>query len=457
MAPSTQPRSEAAGPGGALQANPVGAKRSTVILGLLIRGVAAVIIVAAPFVQTKALLWPAIVILVFTWLTSWLSRVFCRWHYDELYELRADTKDGEDDDAALPGVTVIAPARNEEEGIEEAARSLGHLDYPNIEIIIVNDHSTDGTRALLERVQSEIPKVRVLHDPPLQEGWLGKANAVWFAVQHANPDNKWLVLTDGDVVFEPKTIRRAVAHAEAAGWDFFTCVPFLDNGSFSEELLLPHAWRDIIVASSLRLLNKPEGRPIGIGAFILVKRAAYLESGGHSAIRNQQPEDTLLGGVVKKWGGKIGVGWTSSMLRVRLYRGYAQLRSFLVRKTRVAVDDSLLSLASRALYCWLLFVLPIVLGTSTLIYEAVNWSVTPLMACYTLAALGVYVDVARAMRQASAVSRMRPGLPWIHPLGGLLRFWLTVVAMGQVLAKKRMDWRGRDFSNVRAEKDAPTG
>ncbi|MBI4558422.1 MAG: glycosyltransferase [Candidatus Hydrogenedentes bacterium] len=391
----------------------------------------------------------AIFALFVLWFTARASRYLLVRHFVGLQELRVDSNEGEGDEG-LPGVTVIAPSRNEEAGVEEAVRSLAALDYPKLEIFAINDHSTDGTRAILERLAPEMPHVRIVHDPPVQEGWLGKANAIWYAVHQANPEHKWLLLADGDVVFHSKVVRRAVAYAEAEGYDFLTCVPPLDNRTFSEQLTLPMAWRGIIINARPGKINDPSVTPIGVGAFILVKRDVYLESGGHSRIRNQQPEDTLLAALIRDRGGNMGVAWTSHMLRVRLYRGYRDLVTVSVRKARVICDDNRTALFSAGVFVVLLYILPLPLAIAALGLMWASYGFLWMLSAFALAAFITYVEVALGSWASRPIASMAWYVPWVHPLGGLLRVWVHVRAMAQVTLKRQMDWRGRDFANVRA-------
>lgn len=364
----------------------------------------------------------------------------------QLHCLRIDSADGEVD-AELPAVTMIVPARNEEAGIEQAVRSMAALDYPGLEIIVLDDHSTDATPEILDQLGSEFDRVRVVHNPPIQSGWLGKANAVWQGVLLSDPARPWLVIADADVVFHPKALRRAVAYATDQRLDYLTCVAYLDNGSFVEELMLPVGWCAIIQGARPDRLNHPRSQPIGVGAFVLVRRDAYLASGGHSAICTLQPEDTLLAGLIRRWGGTIGVVWTRDLMRVRLYRGYSQLKRFLVRKLRVQIDDMPGRLLTRSVYVLLQDVLPMPLAVYA---AAIQWAAGSFQVGLTLFALGAlasYLTNVLSFDQYRQVARMRRGIEWLHPLGGVLRLWFFASAVGQILTGQAMDWRGRRFVN----------
>jgi len=117
----------------------------------------------------------------------------------------------------LPTLSVLVPACNEAATLEQAMQSLLAMDYPCMEIIAVNDRSTDGTGALLERLAAENPRLRVRHVVELPAGWLGKNHALHVASQEATGD--WLLFTDADVVYSPDALLRAVSYARRVGAD----------------------------------------------------------------------------------------------------------------------------------------------------------------------------------------------------------------------------------------------
>ena len=140
--------------------------------------------------------------------------------------------------AGNPRVSIIVPARNEAETIEQALKTLLALDYDNYEVIAVNDRSTDSTGEILERIaQSQNPHpvspqngetrmghpLRVVHHTELPAGWLGKTHAMWTAANQATGD--WLLFTDADVLFKPDSLRRALAYAESVPADHVVLFP----------------------------------------------------------------------------------------------------------------------------------------------------------------------------------------------------------------------------------------
>src|SRR5271154_2388252 len=127
-----------------------------------------------------------------------------------------------------PRVSVIVPARNEEQDIRATLESLLALDYSNYEVIAVNDRSTDATGQRMDKVAASRsgPTLRVIHVSELPPGWMGKTHAMWTAGKQATGD--WLLFTDGDVLFKPDSLRRVIAYAEAEKADHVVLFPRME-------------------------------------------------------------------------------------------------------------------------------------------------------------------------------------------------------------------------------------
>lgn len=418
---------------------------------IVMRCVGMVILIVSAITPHPFALALSIPVLLMMWASSLGLRLLYKRNTANFPELREDTVEVEPP-GGWPQVLLVAPARNEEAGIEAAVRSFAALDYSKLGVIVVNDHSTDATPSILDRLAAELPRVRVLHNPERQTGWLGKANAIWRAIEQSTEQDEWLVLTDADIEFHPLMLRRAIAAALEANLDFMTCVPYLECKTLSEELALPVSWRGILVGVLHNKINDPQSLPVGIGAFILIRRSVYIDTGGHSVFYDQQPEDTLLAALVKDAGRKVGMAWTRDLLRVRIYRGYREVRDILVRKHRVNADDDAWHLIAYGTYWYIQFLAPIALflwDAVRLAQHGFSW----LLTIQTLLAFAVYFDTVRDFQTARLTCEMRPFIPWLHPVTGLFRIWLEWIAIFQIVTGKKMSWRGREFENARTPDD----
>lgn len=205
------------------------------------------------------------------------------------------------DPETWPMVSVVVPARDEAKRIEQALRSLARLDYPALEVIAVDDRSRDGTGAIMDRVAAEEPRVEAVHVSTLPEGWLGKCHAMHLGAQRAS--GELLLFTDGDVLFAPETLRLAVRYLAARRLDHLPLLPGLIPRGYWEDAIKAYfamlfmagtkAWA---AASASRKLY------VGVGAFNLVRRAAYDGIGGHEALRLEVADDLMLGKRIKQAG-----------------------------------------------------------------------------------------------------------------------------------------------------------
>jgi glycosyltransferase involved in cell wall biosynthesis len=202
--------------------------------------------------------------------------------------------------ADAPWVTVIVPARNEERAIEGCLRSLANQDYSNLEILAVNDRSTDSTGDIMDRLVGEQPlRMRVIHVDELPPKWLGKTHAMWFAAREAK--GKWLLFTDGDVIFAPDTLGRAVAYAEREPADHLVVYPTLDLHSIAERSLIGFFMTVFLAANRPWKIADPRAREsIGVGAFNMIRHEAYDEIGTYEPLRMNVIDDLSLGRRVKQ-------------------------------------------------------------------------------------------------------------------------------------------------------------
>jgi len=211
-----------------------------------------------------------------------------------------------------PRVSVIVPARNEEETIEQALHTLLALDYDNYEVIAVNDRSTDRTGEIIERVSQNPHPVaqdgtrmghplRVIHHSELPPGWLGKTHAMWTAANQAS--GEWLLFTDADVMFKPDSLRRALAYAEAEPADHVVLFPRMIMKRPGEYMMIAFFQTMFMFGHRpWKVADPSTDDHMGVGAFNLVRRRVYDAVGTYEALRMEVLDDMKLGKVVKNAG-----------------------------------------------------------------------------------------------------------------------------------------------------------
>lgn len=214
------------------------------------------------------------------------------WRLDDVVADRLSTE---------PPVSIVVPACNEEENIEQAVLSLLAQTYTNLEILVVNDRSIDSTGQLLKRLQTAHPRLKILEIFELPDGWLGKSHALCQGAARAG--GEYLLFTDADVVMEPTTISRAIRHMLDERLDHMTL--FFKNsggGWLLNCLILEMALGLLLAFRPWRVRQEGSREFIGIGAFNLVKKSAYDAVGGHTSIRMHPVDDVMLGKILKEQG-----------------------------------------------------------------------------------------------------------------------------------------------------------
>jgi glycosyltransferase involved in cell wall biosynthesis len=203
-----------------------------------------------------------------------------------------------------PRVSIIVPARNEAETIEQSLTRLLELDYNNYEVIAVDDRSTDRTGEIMERVadgRGAHARLRVIHHRELPAGWLGKTHAMWTATNQAKGD--WLLFTDADVLLKPDSLRRALAYAQAERADHVVLFPQMIMKRPDEYMMIAFFQTMFVFGHRPWKVADPKSRDhMGVGAFNLIRRSVYEAVGTYEALRMEVLDDMKLGKVVKNAG-----------------------------------------------------------------------------------------------------------------------------------------------------------
>src|SRR6267154_4780301 len=222
-----------------------------------------------------------------------------------------------------PRVSIIVPARNEEESIEQALTQLLALDYDNYEIVAVNDRATDRTGEIMENLAAESSargQIRVIHHHELPKGWLGKTHAMWTATNQAAGD--WLLFTDADVMFKPESLRRALAYAEAERADHVVLFPRMIMKRAGEYMTIAFFQTMFVFGHRPWKVADPKTRDhMGVGAFNLVRRTVYEAVGTYEALRMEVLDDMKLGKVVKNAGFRQRNVFGEDLISIRWAKG----------------------------------------------------------------------------------------------------------------------------------------
>ena len=223
----------------------------------------------------------------------------------------------------LPSLSVVIPARDEEGWIEATVESHCSQDYPDLQVVIVDDCSTDHTPEILGRLQERFPNLHVVrgHAPP--EGWLGKPYAINQGLALAR--GEMVLIADADVRYAPGTHRRAVAEMALRNLDMLVLLPH-HEGPWGAELVVMHLDAIFLFGMPSFLYNAPwlKVLAMGAGAGNLLRRAALDEAGGMEALKGEVVDDIMLGRRMKALSGRLRVVKAFHEARVQMYSSFSE-------------------------------------------------------------------------------------------------------------------------------------
>jgi cellulose synthase/poly-beta-1,6-N-acetylglucosamine synthase-like glycosyltransferase len=228
--------------------------------------------------------------------------------------------------APAPMVSVLIAAKDEEANIATAVETLLTQDYPNYELIVINDRSRDRTAEILEELKARHPeRLRVIHVRELPEGWFGKNNAMRMGLAVAR--GEWFCFSDADCrQLSERTLSMAVRHAVDGQIDFLSVLPLLETHSLWERIIQPVCGAVMVFWFHPGRVNDPKHEAAyANGAFMLMSRQCYNAIGGHEAVKSQVNEDMHLARLAKQVGQRLSVVQGEDLYTVRMYSTLAQI------------------------------------------------------------------------------------------------------------------------------------
>jgi chlorobactene glucosyltransferase len=211
---------------------------------------------------------------------------------------RADSRPPE----SAPLISVMIPARDEEANIETCLKSLQAQDYPNFEILVLDDHSSDNTAAIVRRMAAEDSRIRLFHSEPLPEGWAGKPFACYQLAQRAK--GSWFLFVDADTIHAPHMLRSVLPIAMEAKTGMLSGFPRQLANSLPQKIAIPVLYFVIMSWLPIWWLHRSRKPSLAIGQFLLFTRQAYWKIGGHRAVKSRIIEDVWLGVEINRSGSR---------------------------------------------------------------------------------------------------------------------------------------------------------
>lgn len=340
-------------------------------------------------------------------------------------------------------VQVIIPARNEQDCIGRCLESLVRQEGIEYRITVVDDGSTDQTRAIAE----SFPAVHVISATEPHGGVSGKCNALLTGVEGATAD--WLLFTDADTYHYPASLAEAVKEAEGRGVDLLSYSPEQETGSWYDTILIPVVYAELARAYPTVRVNDPQDPTVAAnGQYILVRRAIYEALGGHKAIADKLLEDVELARLFKQSHHKIWFRYGAGRVRTRMYRTFAAMWEGWTKNLVILFRHPLRLAALRMLEFWGIALL----GAAFVLLQTEGNKAAAAIA--GLAAAFLYTVFQLRIRRAhfpwTANMLAFFGLPLFASL--LVRSWLHSRVRGAVT------WKGREYpkSAARSTVDSST-
>lgn len=346
---------------------------------------------------------------------------------------------------SAPKVSVCIPARNEETNIRRCVEAVLRQDYPNLEVIVLDDRSTDSTLTLLKEIASHDSRLLPISGSDLPEGWAGKPHALYQASAAAK--GEWLCFVDADTFLAPNALSAVYAKALETKADLFTVMTKQILGSFWERTVMPLVMTALSVGFSPRKVNDPARRDaVANGQFIFIKRSIYDLIGGHERIKDQIVEDKALSENVKWNGHRLVVANGMQLVSTRMYTSLEAMWEGWTKNIYLGLRDhpSLLLLgafgATLALLAALFLPVWPLLGLGWYFNDG-GW-----MACgvivEALFVWGYLVYIRARIAQEMEIPRW---YAWTTPLGAGVFAAMMLTSAWKVISGQGVTWRGRNY------------
>jgi chlorobactene glucosyltransferase len=377
-------------------------------------------------------------------IVTWLHN---QYHLDIVVEATPPPPDA-------PLISVCVPARNEERNIRACVESILAQDYPNLEVIVLDDRSTDATSEILRSIAAhtvpaslqEDDKLRVINGSDLPKGWAGKPHALFQASTAAR--GEWICFVDADTFLSSTTLSSCYTKAMERKADMFTIMTFQILGSFWEKVVMPIVMTALSVGFSPRKVNDPNSNDaIANGQFILIKRSVYEAIGGHKSVKDQIVEDKAIAEQVKWNGYRLIVANGYSVARTRMYTSLPEMWEGWTKNMYLGLSDRPSLMLLGVFGAFLALVAALILPVWPLLgffwyLQGGGWLALTVMA----ESLMLWTIVIYTRVRVSTGMGISPWYALTLPLGAAVFAAMMFTSTWRVLSGKGVTWKGRLYS-----------
>jgi glycosyltransferase involved in cell wall biosynthesis len=350
-----------------------------------------------------------------------------------------------------PLVSVVIPARNEARNIQQCVRSVLTANYPNFEVIVVDDHSTDGTGDLARAIAARDARVHVIQNPDLPDGWFGKQ---WACQNGAAASRGELIcFADADTTQSSDLITRSVNAIQRRGADLFSVAGKQEVGTFWERLIQPMIFSIMLAryGGTESVTNSPRvSDKIANGQCLFVRREVYDSFGGHGLVKSHVADDMMMAQRFFARGKKVVLMEGVDQLSTRMYTSLSELVHGWGKNVFAGGRDSVpLGILGQIFFPFLLLLAPLISLVPPVVLLASIVIVMPpgvdlWAAISTVALLVWWAFVYRELDES-------PLYALLTPIGAAVLFYIFLRA---VLRGRRVAWKGREYSHSSIEDPA---
>jgi len=337
---------------------------------------------------------------------------------------------------AYPYISVCVPARNEERDIKNCVESLLSQDYPNFEVIVVDDNSNDNTAKIVCSMTEQYPNLIFVAGVQLASGWTGKPYALHQAYQRSR--GQYLLFTDADLRYQSHALKTAIHTMICKDIDLLTLMPAAVFGSFWERAVQPVIFGFIAALTNFRKVNSENHQSaMGFGAFLLFKKEAYQKIGGHLSVANEVLEDIMIAKKAKLNGLSVLVADGKNLFSIRMYHSMKEIWMGWRKNIFLAMKSSIF----RASY-YMVMVLCFILTPYVVVM--CNLWVGAGSVWVGISLLGLALSLATGLGLCHELGLERKNI-FLFPLGAIVMVLIMFSSMVQTLLLRRTEWRGRIY------------
>ena len=354
-----------------------------------------------------------------------------------------------------PLISICIPARNEERNIRTCVEAALAQDYPHLEVIVLDDRSTDATPEILRGLAIHDNRLKIICGSDLPVGWAGKPHALYQASAVAR--GEWLCFIDADTFLAPETISSCYVKALETQADMFTIMTFQILGSFWERTVMPLVMTALSVGFSPRKVNDPTRKDaIANGQFILIKRSVYDVIGGHESVKDNIVEDKAISEQVKWNGYRLIVADGMQVARTRMYTSLPEMWEGWTKNIYLGLSDQpglmvlgvfgalLTVIASLFLPLWPL------LGFFWYLNDGEWMALAVIVESLLLWAYLIYIRARVSIRM-----KISPWYAWTTPLGAGVFGAMMFTSAWRVVTRRGVTWKGRVYGTKNQGEEKP--